>query len=190
MLTHIFVTHAHGDHFGDAIEISKNTKAPIYCIFELANYCLKMEANGVGINLGGEIKFEFGSAVFLKAQHSSSLSDGTYGGCASSILFNINGYKIIHLGDTSLHSDMDLFGDIYKPDIVLCPIGGFYTMGIDDAVIAAKMLKAKTIIPIHYNTFPSIKSNPFEFKEKIEKINNQKCIIMNVNQEIYIKKIN
>ena len=190
MITHIFVTHAHGDHLGDAIEISKNKKTPVYCIFELANYCLKMGANSVGMNLGGEIKFEFGSVLFLKAQHSSSLSDGTYGGCATSILFNINGNKILHLGDTSLHSDLNLYGDIYKPDTVLCPIGGFYTMGIDDAVIASKMLKAKNIIPIHYNTFIPIKTNVFEFKEKIEKINNQKCIVMDVNQEIDIKKIN
>ena len=118
------------------------------------------------------------------------MSDGTYGGCATSILFNINGNKILHLGDTSLHSDLNLYGDIYKPDTVLCPIGGFYTMGIDDAVIASKMLKAKNIIPIHYNTFIPIKTNVFEFKEKIEKINNQKCIVMDVNQEIDIKKIN
>lgn len=189
MLTHIFVTHAHGDHLGCAIEISKNTKAPIYCIFELANYCIKMNANAVGVNLGGEIKFEFGSALFLKAQHSSSCPDGSYGGCASSILFDINGKKILHLGDTSLHSDLKFYGDIYKPDIVLCPIGGFYTMGIEDAIIASKMLNAKTIIPIHYNTFNSIKANVFEFKEKIEKINNQKCIVMQVNQEIDIEKI-
>ena len=66
MITHIFVTHAHGDHLGDAIEISKNKKTPVYCIFELANYCLKMGANSVGMNLGGEIKFEFGSVLFLK----------------------------------------------------------------------------------------------------------------------------
>lgn len=190
LITHIFVTHAHGDHLGCAIEISKNTKAPIFCIFELANYCLKMGANAVGVNLGGEIKFEFGSALFLNAQHSSSCSDGTYGGCASSILFNINGNKILHLGDTSLHSDLKLYGDVYNPETVLCPIGGFYTMGIDDAVIASKMLNAKNIIPIHYNTFTPIRANAFEFKEKIENINHQKCIIMDVNQEIDIKKIN
>ena len=62
-------------------------------------------------------------------------------------------------------------------------------MGIEDAIIASKMLNAKTIIPIHYNTFNSIKANVFEFKEKIEKINNQKCIVMQVNQEIDIEKI-
>ena len=171
---------------GDAIEISKNTKAQICCIYELANYTLKMGANAIGVNLGGEIKFDFGTSLFLKAQHSSSLGDGTYGGCASSILFNIKGKKILHLGDTSLHSDMELYGNLYKPDIVLCPIGGFYTMGIDDAVIAAKMLKAKIVIPIHYNTFEAIKTDAFEFKEKIEKNNNQQCIIMDINQEINI----
>ncbi len=189
LITHIFVTHAHGDHYGDAVEISKEKKAPIYTIFELANHAIKSKAYAVGTNLGGELNFEFGSLKFLNAQHSSSLDDGSYGGCPCSLFININGKKILHLGDTALHSDMELYGNIYKPDIVLCPIGGFYTMGIDDALIAAEMLKPRFIIPMHYNTFETIKADAYDFQAKINKLNKIKCIVMDINSEIDIEKL-
>ena len=183
-ITHIFVTHGHSDHFGDAIEISKNTKAPIYSIFEIANYAIKNCATAIGTNLGGEIKLDFGSVLFLNALHSSSLSDGSYGGCASSILFKLNNISIMHLGDTALHSDMELYGNIYSPYVILCPIGGFYTMGINEACIASKMLKAKIVIPMHYNTFDLINADVLKFKNNIESQNNQKCLVMDINQEV------
>lgn len=189
LITHIFVTHAHGDHYGDAVEISKEKKAPIYTIFELANHAKKSKAYAFGAGLGGEINFEFGSLKFLKAQHSSSLDDGSYGGCPCALLININGKKILHLGDTDLHSDMELYGNIYKPDIVLCPIGGLYTMGINDAVLAAKMLKPGFIIPMHYNTFEAIKADVYDFEAKINKLENTKCIVMDINSEIDIENL-
>lgn len=153
----IFVTHGHADHLGDAIPISKRTSAMITAIFELANYCTQRGATAQGVNIGSEIKFPWGSARFFSATHSSSTPDGTYAGCASSVMLSVDRMKIFHAGDTGLHREMKTIGEIYKPDVAILPVGGFYTMGIEEAVIAAKWLGAKKIIPMHYNSFDAIK---------------------------------
>lgn len=173
----ILVTHAHGDHLGDSIEIANKTGANITAIFELANYCSKKGAKAQGINLGGKVLFSWGYAVWLPASHSSSTPDGQYGGEPASILINIGGVSIYHAGDTGLHYDMKMIGEYYKPDISLLPIGGFYTMGIDEAVQAAKLLGSKKIIPMHYNTFPAIKADADEFKQKAE-LAGLECIVL------------
>ena len=181
----IFVTHAHMDHLGDSVAISKNTGATITAIFELANYCAKKGAEAQGVNIGGKLPFRWGHAVFLPARHSSSTADEHYGGEAASILINIDKISIYHAGDTGLHYDLKMIGEFYKPDIAILPIGGFYTMGIDEAVQAANWLGSKTIIPMHYNTFPPIQTNVEEFKKKIESntllppsAGQAKCIIL------------
>ncbi len=173
----ILVTHAHSDHLGDSIEISKKAKIPITAVFELANYCCAKGAVAQGINLGGKINFKWGHAVWLPASHSSGTPDGQYGGVPSSILIEMGGIKVYHAGDTGLHYDLKIVGEFYKPDIALLPIGGVYTMGVDEAAQAAKWLGSKKIIPIHYNTFPAIKADANEFKQKIEAIGLE-CIIL------------
>ncbi len=178
-ITDILVTHGHNDHFGDSIEIAKNTEAKITAVFELANIASKFKVNTLGVNLGGEINYSWGNACFLPAFHSSSTVNGQYAGCAASILLDINGVKIFHAGDTSLSSEFELIGNFYKPDVALLPIGGVFTMGIDEAVFAAKMLKSRYIIPIHYNTFQAINVDSSLFKAKINSQNeDQECIIM------------
>ena len=121
-----------------------------------------------GVNLGGKLNYEWGDAWFVPAQHSSSTPDGVYGGIAAGIILNINGTKIYHAGDTSLSAEMKLIKEVYKPEIALLPVGGFYTMGVDEAVIAAQLLGVGKVIPMHYNTFPAINVNIDSFKYKLE----------------------
>ena len=180
----ILITHAHGDHLGDAVEISKNTGSIITCMYELAEYCYKKGALVQGINLGGKIAFKWGSAYWLPASHSSSNPDGSYGGEPASILVEVDGKRIYHAGDTGLHYDLKMVGDFYKPEMALVPIGGYYSMGIDEAVQAVKWLGCKYVIPMHYNTFPPIKADPEEFKGKVESETDCKCIILEPG-EIY-----
>lgn len=176
-ITDILVTHGHADHLGDAIPISRATQATVTTVFELANYCAENGAFVNGINLGGKINFEWGSARFLPAFHSSSTPDGRYAGMPASILIDVYGTKIYHAGDTCLNQEMKTVGEIYKPDIALLPVGSHYTMDIEEAVIAAKRLGAEKIIPMHYNTFDAINVDIEKFKTEIEKIGKQAIIL-------------
>ncbi len=182
-ISHIFVTHAHLDHLGDAIAISKHTGAPIITVFELANYCLEKGAKAIGINNGAYLKFNWGTVRVLNAVHSSSNPDLPYGGLAVSYLFDIDGTRIFHAGDTSLTSDFSLIGELYNPYYALLPIGGTYTMGIEDAAVAAKMLYAPEIIPMHYNTFPAIKADVNKFSDLLE-TQGQKCVPLKANEYV------
>ena len=166
----IFVTHGHGDHLGSAIEISKKTGAKITAIFELANYCALKGANSNGINLGGWIEYSWGKAIAVPAFHSSSTPDGIYAGAPCGYIFDIDGQRVYHAGDTCLNSEMRMIGEFYKPDVAILPIGGYYTMDIEQATVAAQLLGSKTIIPMHYNTFDAIKVDIMDFKSKIENL--------------------
>ena len=165
-ITDIFLTHGHGDHIGSAIEISKKFKASITAIFELANYCLSKGCISNGVSFVGKLIYPWGWAVFTPAFHSSS-ADGIYTGMPASIMFEIEGVRIYHAGDTCLNSEMDIVREVYKPEIALLPIGGHYTMDIEQATLASKKLGVKTVIPMHYNTFPAITVNVDEFKSLI-----------------------
>ncbi len=179
----IIVTHAHSDHLGDAVEISKNTGAPIIAVFELANYCISKGAKALGIGIGGKVNFNWGSVKFLPAVHTSSNSDLPYGGLAAGVLMEVDGTVIYHAGDTALMPDFKMIGELYNPYYALLPVGGYYTMDIEDAAIAAKMLFSPEIIPMHYNTFPKIKADIKKFVELIEE-QGQKCLPLKVNEYV------
>ena len=166
-VTDIFVTHGHGDHLGSAIEISRKTGATITAIFELANYCASKGASANGINLGAWIEYEFGEVIAVPAFHSSSTPEGIYAGCPCGFIFNIEGKKLYHAGDTCLNSEMKIIGDTYQPDIAMLPVGGQYTMDIEMAVIASEMLNVTAVIPMHYNTFEAINVEITEFERQI-----------------------
>lgn len=167
-VTDIFVTHAHADHLGSAIEISKKTGATITAIFELANYCQSKGAKVNGINLGGWINYDWGKVIAVPAFHSSSTPEGIYGGVPCGFIFEINGgYTLYHAGDTCLNAHMKMIGEVYEPDVAMLPIGGHYTMDIEHAAIASEWLGASAIIPMHYNTFDAIKVDTDEFERRI-----------------------
>lgn len=167
----VLLTHAHGDHIGDAAAIAKRCNAPIITMVELANYMETQGAQAVGMNLGGSASFEFGQLKLVPALHSSSITvngQDIYMGNPAGIVLQTGGLTIYHAGDTALFSDMKLIGDRYKPDIAFLPIGSFFTMDPEDALLAAQWVQAKVVIPIHYNTFPPIQQDGADFVAKLQ----------------------
>lgn len=177
-ITDIFVTHAHSDHVGQAVEIAKEKDATITAVPELAKHLSEQEAKTRAVGLGSWINYDWGRVIFLPAYHTSSFEDGTYGGVAASILFDIEGLRIFHAGDTCLHSEFKTYKELYRPNIALLPIGGTYTMDEEHAVVAADWLGAKTVIPMHYNTFPEIQADLTKFLQLMQ-VNNTQCCILN-----------
>ena len=159
----ILLTHAHGDHLGQAIEIAKDLDIEITAVPELAAYCREQGAKAKSISLGCWLQYSWGRAIFLPAFHSSSLPDGRYGGCPASIFLDVDGARIYHAGDTCLSGEMKTIKELYAPQIAMLPIGGNYTMDVEHAAIAAKWLGVKTVIPMHYGTFPEIEADVERF---------------------------
>ena len=181
-ITDIFLTHAHGDHLGQAIEIAKEKDATITAAFELANYLKEQGCQVRSVGFGAWLNYDWGRVIFVPAFHSSSLPDGRYAGEAAGIIFDIEGVKIYHAGDTCLTSEMKTLKELYRPNIALLPIGGNYTMDVEHAAVAADWLGAQTVIPMHYNTFPEIQADLQRFMQLIQ-VNNTNCVILDPNKQ-------
>ncbi len=183
-ITHIFLTHGHGDHLGVSFELYKKHKPKIVSAYELNLFLNKngvKEEDLISINFGGYIPFPFGKVKMVYALHSSSnLQYGNivYTGNPCGYIFKFEDRTLYHMGDTGLSYEFKLIGENEKIDILLIPIGGFYTMDIDDAINAVKMIKSEYVIPMHFDTFPEIKSDPVSFKKRVENETCSKCIIL------------
>ncbi|RFZ92412.1 metal-dependent hydrolase [Mucilaginibacter conchicola] len=166
---YILVSHGHGDHVGDLIDIAKRTGAKVICIAEIANW---LGGQGVenthGMNIGGAFNFDFGRVKMVNAIHSSALPDGSNGGNPAGFVIYGGGKTIYFAGDTALTYDMKLLAD-ENIDWALLPIGDNYTMGADDAIKAAAFVNCKNIVGIHYDSFPVIKIDKDEVAEKFLK---------------------
>ena len=183
-ITHIFVTHGHGDHIGDTINIAKRNKALIITNHEISAYLSKSKLRTHAMHIGGRTKFDFGTVKMTNALHGSGISENgnmIYGGNPGGFIIEVNGKKIYHAGDTGLTYDMKLLED-EKIDVAFLPIGGNYTMDIEDALKAVDFIKPKTVVPMHYNTFGIIKADPEIFKSKAS----SNVMILNVNESMNV----
>ncbi|AGK60638.1 putative Zn-dependent hydrolases of the beta-lactamase fold protein [Archaeoglobus sulfaticallidus PM70-1] len=166
----IVVTHGHGDHLGDAVEIAKRNDCPVLCIHELSRYLSKKGVEAVGMNIGGTARVKGVSVTMVQALHSADVEEGEEiisTGDACGVIVEMDGKRVYHAGDTDVFLDMQLIGELHKPDVMLVPIGDWYTMGIKGAVKALELVKPKYAIPMHYNTFPVIEKNPEDFKKSV-----------------------
>ena len=163
----ILLTHAHGDHVGDSVEIAKRTGALVVCNFEMGDWYLAHGVQNVFQgNPGGTFSNDWMSAKWTIAFHSSSFPDGTYGGQPNGFVIRGGGAVLYHAGDTCLFSDMRLIGD-EGLDLALIPIGDCFTMGIDDSIKAIKLLNPTVVSPMHYNTFPPIEQDAAAWAERV-----------------------
>lgn len=172
---YIYVTHGHGDHLGDAVTIAQNNNATIIAPYELATYLSWQGVKAHPLHIGGSYRFDFGRVKAILAIHGSSVTNENehsiiYLGMPSGVLIELDGKKIYHAGDTGLFGDMK-FLERENLDLAFLPIGDNFTMGPEDALIASQLIKAKNVIPIHYNTFPVIKQDPERFIEQLKELN-------------------
>ena len=167
--SHVLVTHGHGDHLGDAVDIAKRNQATIIANYEVATYCGKQGALVHPMHIGGAHEFDFGRIKLTIAHHGSGLESGEemiYMGNPAGLLITAEGKTLYHAGDTGLFLDMQLMGEMHPIDVALLPIGDNFTMGIDDALRALEFLKPKVTIPMHYGTFDVIDVDPGEFARR------------------------
>ena len=176
--THIFLTHGHADHLGDTVDIAKRTGAQVVAIVELANELGESLDNVSDPNIGGTVEFDGGVWVrYVPAWHTAVSPSGTPHTPAG-IVVGIGGKVVYHLGDTGLFSDLALPGRRDDIDVALMCIGGHYTMDRWDAVEAANLIGAKTVIPCHYGTFPPIETDAEAFKREVETSTDAKVVIL------------
>jgi L-ascorbate metabolism protein UlaG (beta-lactamase superfamily) len=175
--TTILLTHGHGDHVGDAVEIAKRTGAPVFATTELANELGEEGIEVINANYGGTHGFAWGTAKLVPAWHDSSTPKGAHNSPAG-VVVDFAGVVVYHLGDTGLFSDLQLVGRTKPVDVAIIPIGGHFTMDRHDAVTAADFVGAKTIIPCHYNTFPAIETDANAFATDIDKTLDATAVVL------------
>lgn len=191
--THIAISHGHADHLADAVSVATRTGAHCVAIVELANW---LEAQGVSEtsdpNLGGTIEFDWGSIKLVPAWHTSTAPGseeapyspvhGVSLGTASGLVIRMGGTTVYHTGDTALFGDLKLIGERDPVDVALIPIGGHYTMDRHDAAVAAELIGAKTVIPMHFDTFPPIAADAEAFRSEVESKTSSQVVILEPGQ--------
>ncbi|MES2138356.1 MAG: metal-dependent hydrolase [Bacteroidota bacterium] len=171
---YILISHGHDDHIADAISIATRTGAKVVCAFEIHTWLNKQGINNTHpMNIGGKWKFDFGNVKCVSAAHSSSLPDGTYGGSPMGFVIESTEGNFYFAGDTALTYDMKLIGIYRTINFAFLPIGDNYTMGVDNAIIAAEFIKCRQIIGMHYDTFEMIKIDKKEAVKKFMHAGNE-----------------
>ncbi|MDI3328592.1 MAG: metal-dependent hydrolase [Alicyclobacillaceae bacterium] len=184
----VLLTHGHADHLGDAIAIAKRLNVPIIAPFELAAYCGRKGATVHGMHLGGAHQFDFGKVKLTLAFHGAGIEDEggiIEGGNPCGYLITMGGKTFYHAGDTALFGDMKLIGDRHAIDVAALPIGDNYTMGPEDALYAVELLRPRTVVPMHYNTFPLIAQDAEAFARAVEG-KGFRCVVLGVEESLEV----
>lgn len=167
----VLITHDHGDHVGEAVELCRHTGAMLGCIVGTAEAMEKrgMPAgqiwNGIGYSIGGTLEYAGIAATMVQAFHSSDTGAPT-----GFIVRMPDGATFYHAGDTGIFSSMSLFGSLYKINMALLPIGGVFTMDAYQAAHACKLLNCPAVVPMHWGTFPVLAKSPAQFRSLLEQI--------------------
>jgi len=175
VLDSILISHGHGDHIGDAVEIGKATGAQTVSNYETAHWLGKKGIeNTVPMNKGGTVIVGGIKVTMVHADHSCGILDGDemiYGGEASGYIIELeSGFKLYHAGDTAVFGDLKIIGEIYKPDIALLPIGDRFVMSPTEAAWATRLLGVSEVIPIHFATFPLLTGTPEAFRSELDRL--------------------
>lgn len=174
------ISHGHFDHMGDACEVLKKApKSTFLGIYEIFNHISQncgVDNEGVGMNIGGTWTYKKEGLeipiTMVNATHSSDI------GAPTGFVIRFPEFPVYHPGDTGVFKDMELFGELYGIKLALLPIGSHFTMGIDEAILATKLIKPRYVIPMHYNTFPVIEADPYEFKKRVENETETEVIVL------------
>ncbi|MDZ4165334.1 MAG: metal-dependent hydrolase [Smithellaceae bacterium] len=185
----ILVTHGHGDHVGDTLAIAEKTNARIVVMPELGRYLTRKGAkNVVGMNKGGTYASHGLAITMVNAFHSSSVTEGDQviytGEPAGFVIKFENGFSLYHAGDTAVFGDMKIIGEIYQPGLSLLPIGSHFTMDPREATYAARLLGSKSVIPMHYGTFPALTGTPEEFVRLMKEVPQTKVIVLKPGETV------
>jgi L-ascorbate metabolism protein UlaG (beta-lactamase superfamily) len=170
----IALSHGHMDHVNDVLPLSKEFEPKIVAMVEVASYFESKGApNTIGMNKGGTVDLGFVKLTMTHALHSSSIQDGDktiYAGEAAGFILTFqDGRKAYFAGDTAVFSEMGIYADLYQPELAILPIGDHYTMGPNEAAYAARLLKVKQVIPMHYGTFPALAGKPEDLEALLDK---------------------
>jgi L-ascorbate metabolism protein UlaG (beta-lactamase superfamily) len=170
----MLITHGHFDHIHDAVEIARRTKPTIVCNHEISQWLGSKGLDAdkiVGANQGGTVEVEGIKVTFVHAEHSCGITDDgatIYGGEACGFVIEFeNGFTVYFAGDTDVFGDMRLIAELDKFDVAFLPIGGWYTMGPERAAKAVSLLGVKTVVPMHFGTFPILSGNPSQLQELV-----------------------
>lgn len=169
---YILLTHGHADHVGDTLDIAEQTGCTVATMVELSRLLVSKhgldEEQAVEFNKGGTVEFDDFSVTAVSANHSSSFQ-GDYAGEPAGLIISFDDdITFYHLGDTNIFYDLELYGELYKPDVIAVPMGDHYTMDPKEASMACDLIQADYAVPIHYGTMPVLSGNPEDFKELTE----------------------
>ncbi len=158
----VVVSHDHGDHLGDSFAICQKTGATLVALYEIGLAAQEKKIKAEGIGIGGTVNVAGVDVSLVPAFHSAGR-----GGTAAGVILSMDGRTVYHAGDTGLTLEMQLIGEMYRPDIAFLPIDGYYNMTPRLAAKAVEFLCVPRVVPIHYGTFPHIQSSPLEFKRLV-----------------------